>query len=307
MESNRVDAYLLLVDGKGVLQVEDDDSAGTFNAYIDLSIPSEMHFVLAASSNGDVGTYRIGMAFEQARTCGAEDLAIPGTANGRLDTGNCRLFDLYPYVEDASYVTTYRVTAPRRGMLTIDMTSRNFDTYLFLAAEDGKLVAGDEDTGGGPFGTDARLIAQVNAGTYLVYANSSTTGATGSYSLETSFSDAAACASETIDVNAVVTGQIASSDCRVREMATETNNPNFGRQFVVSVPRRGVLGIDFASIGYAPGVYLMDSQGRRVTDALLRTTGVARITVNVPAGDYTFVLSAGGGGTGDFHLRTTFE
>jgi N-acetylneuraminic acid mutarotase len=91
---------------------------------------------------------------------------------------------------DQSFVDQYRITLPSRGRLTIRMNSNQFDAFLVLLNSPLQLpeIATDDDSGGG---TNALISLDLDAGTYIILANSALeTAVTGAYTLTTTFTPA---------------------------------------------------------------------------------------------------------------------
>lgn len=104
------------------------------------------------------------------------------TVNGSLQVGDC----VADPPADTSLVDPYQITLPGSGLLTINMTSSQLDAFLILANQAATTaLAVDDDSGSG---LNARISIQMNAGTYLILANSATSVAvTGAYQLTTTF------------------------------------------------------------------------------------------------------------------------
>jgi hypothetical protein len=94
---------------------------------------------------------------------------------------------LFPGLGDQSFVDQYRITLPSRGRLTIRTNSVQFDTLLVLLNSPLQLpeIAVDDDGAGG---TDSLISMHLDAGTYIILANSAlATAVTGAYTLTTTF------------------------------------------------------------------------------------------------------------------------
>ena len=69
----------------------------------------------------------------------------------------------------------------------ITMRSDDFDSYLFLEDGAGKVLAQDDDSGGGNTGLDAQITFNcTKAGTYRIIATTFAADATGNFTLEAS-------------------------------------------------------------------------------------------------------------------------
>ncbi|NOY44626.1 MAG: hypothetical protein GXP50_04120 [Deltaproteobacteria bacterium] len=111
--------------------------------------------------------------------CTSETIGPNDSASGSVDTQDCP-------DPDGTYYDLYYVTLPSDGVLTVDMTSSEFDTYLLLYDEAQNWLAEDDDSGGGGVG-DAQIAMSLAAGTYVIVANNSEVGQTGAYVLVTRF------------------------------------------------------------------------------------------------------------------------
>ena len=118
------------------------------------------------------------------------NIAPASSTNGALTTGDCTVEALFPGLGDQSFVDQYRITLPSRGTLSIRMNSVQFDSFLVLLKSPLQLpeIAFDDDSGGG---TNALITIDLDAGTYIILANSAlATAVTGAYTLTTSFTPA---------------------------------------------------------------------------------------------------------------------
>jgi len=81
-------------------------------------------------------------------------------------------------------VDYYEFTVSSTRDVTISLSSTQFDAVLFLFERaSAGVIDLDDDSGGGPFGTDSRIDVTLAAGTYVIAATSFDTGETGSYEL----------------------------------------------------------------------------------------------------------------------------
>lgn len=104
----------------------------------------------------------------------AVPIAFGQTLQGALTSSDCQL-------EDLSYADFYTFTGTQGQLVTIDLASSAFDTYLGLANADGTWVIEDDDGGDG---TNSRIVAVLPAsGQYFIMANSVFPNTFGPYSL----------------------------------------------------------------------------------------------------------------------------
>lgn len=100
------------------------------------------------------------------------ELSEPDTVDGTLT--NTDLEDVGGFFYDV-----YAIRPATATSVTIELRSTSFDSYLILLDEDGDPIGSDDDSGAA--GEDARLIASLDAGCYMVMATSFGAGETGAY------------------------------------------------------------------------------------------------------------------------------
>lgn len=95
----------------------------------------------------------------------AEALGIPvdGSIRASLQAGDC-----VGIVTDGSFVDLWYFDLTQRSAVTIDLSSDDFDAYLWLDDENFNTLAEDDNSG---TGNDARILATLDPGTYFILAN----------------------------------------------------------------------------------------------------------------------------------------
>lgn len=129
---------------------------------------------VVASSEGRSGTAQIRVAYAAEACPFITTLALGQQADGTLALGDCE-FSL-----DNSYVDVYEILLAVPGTIQVDMTSGDVDSYIGLFEAGGVFLAEDDNSGGG---RNARLVRQLPAGKYRIWANSIAGAETGAYSL----------------------------------------------------------------------------------------------------------------------------
>jgi Big-like domain-containing protein len=129
---------------------------------------------LVASSEGRNGTTQIRVAYAAEVCPFITPLALDQRADGTLALGDCE-FSL-----DNSYVDVYEVVLAAAGTIQVDMTSGDIDSYIGLFEAGGLFLAEDDNSGGG---RNARLVRQLPAGKYRIWANAISGAEAGAYSL----------------------------------------------------------------------------------------------------------------------------
>jgi CHAT domain-containing protein/Tfp pilus assembly protein PilF len=115
------------------------------------------------------------VVFPERAVAREEQAAIPRqTFEGRLDQTSQVLSS------DGSYYNVHTFEGRAGQAVRIDMESSEFDTFLWLLAPDGSVLAQNDDFSG----TNSRIILKLpTAGIYMLWANSYSTGETGAYTL----------------------------------------------------------------------------------------------------------------------------
>ena len=128
--------------------------------------------VLVASSEGRSATAQVRVAHAAENCPFINALAIGQRVEGRLALGDCE-FSL-----DNSYVDVYEITLAAAATIQFDMTSSDLDAYIGLFDGRGVFLAEDDNSGGGQ---NARLVRDLAAGKYRVWANAISATSTGAY------------------------------------------------------------------------------------------------------------------------------
>jgi hypothetical protein len=129
---------------------------------------------VVASSEGRSGTTQIRVAYAAEACPFIATLALGQRADGTLALGDCE-FSL-----DNSYVDVYEILLSAEGTIQVDMTSGDVDSYIGLFEAGGMFLAEDDNSGGG---RNARLVRQLPAGKYRIWANTISEAESGAYSL----------------------------------------------------------------------------------------------------------------------------
>jgi hypothetical protein len=129
---------------------------------------------LVAASEGRTATSLVRVAHEAEACPFVAGLALDQAVSGRLSLGDCE-FRL-----DESYVDVFEFTLPSASTVQIDMVSAELDSYLGLFDVAGRFVTQDDNTGGA---TNARIVAELAAGAYRIWANTTRGAVSGAYTL----------------------------------------------------------------------------------------------------------------------------
>ena len=102
-------------------------------------------------------------------------MSAPTTDSGSWSSSDCEA----PWRED-SYLDRYRLHISQSVLVTIDLTSRDVDTWLRLVDLDGRLI-GENDDVNYPDNLNSRISQLLGTGTYYVEASTYHSQATGAY------------------------------------------------------------------------------------------------------------------------------
>jgi PGF-CTERM protein len=182
------DTYLYLVAPDGTVVAENDDSGNSLNSSIfGYTLQQTGEYTIVAGSYGDGETLEYTLSLSQIRQ--SEDIrqiTYGETVYGEIDQSD----------PDESQYNGYHEPVTFRGytgdVISVSMQSTG-DTYLYLVAPDGTVVAEDDDGGSG-LNSALREVRLNQTGQYTVVATSFYADATFSYSLavEASVSNAPA-------------------------------------------------------------------------------------------------------------------
>ncbi|WP_301584546.1 hypothetical protein [Halomonas alkaliantarctica] len=169
MRSSDIDAYLVLEGPNGYFR-EDDDSAGNLDASIaDFLAPGSYQLTARTAYGSDSGLF----------TLSVEPRELPDGVELRNEgelTPNETLNGWY-----SGEPLTYELTLEESSLVTLNMRSTDFDTYLELYGESDSY---SDDDGGS--GTDSRIEQALLPGTYTVIARGFAVSGSGMFELQVS-------------------------------------------------------------------------------------------------------------------------
>lgn len=165
VESLEFDAYLTVFDPDG-FEYSDDDSAGGTDSL--LRIPSAIpgtYTIYALSYDGiSTGEFRVEVN-EYESGPDAESAAATGMVEGSPHDGEISASSA---VYRGALVEVYEFELPSPADVTVELSSTEIDTYLYVVLPDGTVIENDDDGGF----TDSRVrIEDAQRGVYRVYAS----------------------------------------------------------------------------------------------------------------------------------------
>ena len=129
---------------------------------------------LVATIEGRTATSLVRVAHDAEACPFVAALAVDQAVTGRLSLGDCE------FRQDESYVDVYEFTLQSSSAVQIDMASGDLDAYLGLFDGDGRFLTEDDNSGGSG---NARIVTQLGAGRYRVWANTTKGALSGAYTL----------------------------------------------------------------------------------------------------------------------------
>jgi len=171
------DTYLNLINQatSAVVAFDDDDalSIGTLNSRINVPLAAGTYIIQATSyAAGATGAY-------QLRVCNSapSTIALGQTLSGTLATTDCG----FAASGSGIFIDRWQFTLAAPTTVTLTQTSAAFDARIdLLNSTETSWLASDDNSGGG---TNARIVAALQPGTYNVWTNSDSSSATGAYQL----------------------------------------------------------------------------------------------------------------------------
>ncbi|HEV2800668.1 MAG TPA: pre-peptidase C-terminal domain-containing protein [Pyrinomonadaceae bacterium] len=213
------------------------------------------------------------------------------TVNGTLANGDC----LNPVEGDGSLVDEYTFNGTAGQQVTINMSSLNFDTVLYLLNPSGTTVAFNDDIDPNIPNRNSRIVFTLQqSGVHSILANSFAPEERGNYTL--TLESSGTCNSATIAFNDTKTGSLTGGDC--------TNDIENDNTFVDFYTFAGTAGQQISitmtatSGNLNPYLYLLtpsgdilaedDNGGGGTTARIPAGTGFGRLPIT---GTYTIIVN----------------
>ena len=218
----------------------------------------------------------LGLSWAYAQTCVPVRMLPAGTLSGALDQSSCHLSDGTPYA-------AYRLDLPSRGQIQLDLTTPPPGLALILRDPSGKSLA-----------SGVSVHRPIEAGSYSVLVNGSTTG---SYSLKSIFAaePGMMCGSfPNLGLNQTVNGTLGASGCVAPDGTVY-------EAYALSTLGSGTLTVSVSSTDFN-GVVTV-----RASDGSLAASGAQQASLTVDADDQYQIVVSTADQPGSYQLSTSFQ
>lgn len=181
LNSNEFDAYLTVLTGgcAGEVLTTNDDAVGT-NAGISVPGDGNSRYILASGlSEGELGAFTLTVRQFPTVRARAQDVGMGGRLTGYLDEAD-------PLTNEGKAYEVYSFTGRAGQMITIDLSSDTFDSYLILGRQtQSGFQTIQEDDDGQQNGLNSRIsFTPPETGEYRFKIMGLSTGARGDYAID---------------------------------------------------------------------------------------------------------------------------
>lgn len=305
MRSSEFDARMYLVTpGTGALIAQDDNSLSDRNAGMSVHLNPGTYLLVASSMSAPAGEYSITSAAEDPRLCTERQLGLNVELEGTLGDPDCRFLDLRPGSSDRTFLDPFVVRVSTRGVLTVTMKSPDSDAYL-LFGDDVKMISADNDSGGG---TDARVTASVDPGTYIVLATT-VEPSPASYRISARLDPQRTCPVETLSRGEVRQGDLSDTDCRMLDLFTPSDGKSYVDKYEFELAQPALVTVTMRSTAFDTLVEILDSEGQSIdtNDDFEGSSTDSRLKLSLKAGKYSIVASAYDEAIGAYQIQFETE
>jgi hypothetical protein len=304
MSSSEFDTFVALLDiNFRVLASNDDIAPGNTNSRVLATLKRGTYFVLATTAlAGAGGGFTLQANIGSIPSCTTSDLPL-GDSNGALTANTCLVEYLLPPSADARFGDGYVVTVTQPSVVTVQLQSAEFRTFLQLYDSASKKIAEGANS------TDRKtslLVASVVPGKYLLVASSFGENETGAYSLRASLADPQPCPRTDLAFSGVRSDSLAAT-CRVLDIRVPGLDAALAKPYRLQVTTPGVVDIRMGSGTLFSSLILLDSNKKLIATNDADQTGVAEIALSVPVGEYTVIATTADlEGPGSYQIAAQF-
>ncbi len=227
MSSAAFDPIVFVVDAQERVITSDDDSGVGKDASLEVLLEPGRYTILARGYPGQSGAYRL-IAAQAVDPCAVtRTITIGQTVQGTLSTRDCAISD---NGGPRRYFQRFGLTLATSTSLQLDMVSSAVDAYLVVQnAQTGAVVAENDDASNTT--TNARIVANLPAGQYIVNSTTYDAGEVGLYLLA-----ASGITASTVTLTATPPNATMQAGQTLQATATVGGTTNTGVAWVSSAP-----------------------------------------------------------------------
>ena len=177
LESTDFDTYVYVIDDGDFREDNDDRTMGDTNSELSFEVdrPRDFYVVATSYEPGDIGEYRLLVSTERSVASAPVQATLAGINRdqGELEKGDERL-------SSGEFYDSYMFAGSTGQLVSLELESDEFDTYLILIEPDGEQIEID-DARGSTNSYLERVLEQ--EGTYEILVTSYEANETGRYTL----------------------------------------------------------------------------------------------------------------------------
>jgi hypothetical protein len=231
------------------------------------------------------------------RECKVDELSPGTTVSASLTPDDCRFNDLFTTSSNRALVKQYRLTAGERAVHTVELSSPEFDTILYVYSNDRSLLfaINDDITGS----TNSRVIINLPQASYLVLVVAKGADAMGAFELKSTPEAPRDCQASDLNFGVDQQGSFSASTCRGVDWSgnTVSTDTRLQNRYRLRLERRSVVQLDFESaLTLTSSLAPAEGTGRVFS-------GRTRLLLSQLSG--TYLLSVFSSEAGSFVLRST--
>lgn len=276
----------------------DEDGGPGTDALLAVDLPAGEYRVGVTSGRADgSGTFRLEVrcveGFSLCDDCRVGSVECGGSYDGLFPTGFC-------VSEEGDLTDLVSLDVAVGGPVVIDLRSEDFDVRLSLLDAGCAEVAADSDGGEGQ---DARIVASLDPGSYLVGVRSERERQTGAYSLTVSCPDPRPCEDCVVDElrpGESASGALAEGDCVLADSSLVD-------VYELRVDRPAWIEVELMASELAAHILLLDDLCREMDRAAPGAAGpgmTARLEATLKEGThYIAIAGASAEDGGEYTLR----
>lgn len=238
-----------------------------------------------------------------AQNCDVPDL-VTGSTQGTLAASDCALSAFLPGVPAELRADAWRLRVSENTVYTIKLSSTAFDALLYILNSNRRLVARDNNSGGGK---DAEIFIQLPAGVYTVVATSSGAGA-GDYTLEARSEPPRPCHLQPLPLDTEVERDLSDADCRYADLYIGYSDRNYVDVSRIDIEQFTIFDVRMSSTALDAYLALTNDEGEEIASDDDGAGGTdARLYVSLKPGRYYLEASSSVPGTGVYRLLAKLE